>query len=435
MKQFSVGWSLIRIYTFLVYLFLFAPIVVVMVLAFNPKQFGIFPMEGFSFRWFIKLAQNEAIIAAFKNSLVLGSLTAVLSTAIGILAAMAFIRFDFPGKNTINTLLLSPIMIPEVVLGVALLLFLRWLQQPKSFALLLLGPYILTERLRPLLAASDDGRVVNITSGGMYTQKIDVDDLQSQRGEYSGAEAYARAKRGLMILTEEWAERWSDIAVNAMHPGWADTPGVETALPGFYRLTKPLLRTPEEGADTVVWLAAATEAGDVSGKFWLDREQHPSHLSDRTRESGAERHQLLETLMALHPWRKGPFELFGIHIDTEWRSDWKWERIKPHIRPLKDRSVLDIGCGNGAQTLQLAKRLNGDILAVDNHPPFLDELQRRAKTAGLAASSQDAGRDSAGLGPGRSPRRERRRSDVDQQPDLRRYPGLTQRRSRGLSCR
>jgi spermidine/putrescine transport system permease protein len=119
MKQFSIGWSLIRIYTFLVYVFLFAPIVVVMVLAFNPKQFGIFPMEGVSFRWFIKLAQNEAIIGAFKNSLVLGSLTAVLSTGIGILAALAFIRFDFPGKNTLNTVLLSPIMIPEVVLGVA----------------------------------------------------------------------------------------------------------------------------------------------------------------------------------------------------------------------------------------------------------------------------------------------------------------------------
>jgi spermidine/putrescine transport system permease protein len=144
MKQFSIGWSLIRIYTFLVYVFLFAPIVVVMVLAFNPKQFGIFPMEGVSFRWFIKLAQNEAIIGAFKNSLVLGSLTAVLSTGIGILAALAFIRFDFPGKNTLNTVLLSPIMIPEVVLGVALLLFLRFLQQPKSFALLLIGHVVLT---------------------------------------------------------------------------------------------------------------------------------------------------------------------------------------------------------------------------------------------------------------------------------------------------
>ncbi|MEJ2097495.1 MAG: ABC transporter permease [Deltaproteobacteria bacterium] len=144
MKNFSLGWTLIKIYTFFVYVFLFAPIVVVMVLAFNPQQFGIFPMEGFSFRWFVKLAHNEAIIGAFKNSLVLGSLTAVFSTAIGILAALAFIRFDFRGKNTINTMLLSPIMIPEVVLGVALLLFLRWLQQPKSFALLLIGHVVLT---------------------------------------------------------------------------------------------------------------------------------------------------------------------------------------------------------------------------------------------------------------------------------------------------
>ena len=144
MKHFSPGWTLIRIYTILVYIFMFAPIIVVIVLAFNPKQFGIFPMEGVSLRWFVKLAQNDSIIDAFKNSLVLGSLTAVMSTAIGILAALAFIRFEFPGKNTLNTLLLSPIMIPEVVLGVALLLFLRFLQQPKSFALLLIGHVVLT---------------------------------------------------------------------------------------------------------------------------------------------------------------------------------------------------------------------------------------------------------------------------------------------------
>jgi len=128
-----------------------------------------------------------------------------------------------------------------------------------------------------------------------------VDDLQSERGIYSGSVAYARAKRGLMILTEEWAERWADegIAVNAMHPGWADTPGVEESLPGFYRLTRYVLRRPEEGADTAVWLAAATEAGEVSGRFWLDREQHPSHLSCRTVESAAERTRLLAQLHEL----------------------------------------------------------------------------------------------------------------------------------------
>ena len=72
------------------------------------------------------------------------SLTAILATAIGIPAAMAFVRYEFPGKNTLNTLLLAPIMIPEVVLGVALLIFIRWLQQPKSFALLLIGHVVIT---------------------------------------------------------------------------------------------------------------------------------------------------------------------------------------------------------------------------------------------------------------------------------------------------
>jgi dehydrogenase/reductase SDR family protein 12 len=168
----------------------------------------------------------------------------------------------------------------------------------KSFALLLLAPAILTERLQPLLARAESPRVVNVLSGGMYTQKIRVDDLQSRKGTYSGSVAYARAKRGLMILTEEWSDGWREdgIVVNAMHPGWVDTPGVETALPGFYRATKRFLRTPDEGADTAVWLATSSEAGKVTGKFWLDRELHPSHLSDRTRETPDERRELLAAI-------------------------------------------------------------------------------------------------------------------------------------------
>ncbi len=138
------GWSLIRLYTILVYVFMFAPIVAVIILSFNPPQFGSFPMEGFTFNWYVDLAHNQTILRAFKNSMVLGSLTAILTTMIGVPAAMAFVRYDFPGKNTLNTLLIAPIMIPEVVLGVALLIFIRWLQQPKSFMLLLIGHVVLT---------------------------------------------------------------------------------------------------------------------------------------------------------------------------------------------------------------------------------------------------------------------------------------------------
>jgi tRNA (mo5U34)-methyltransferase len=63
--------------------------------------------------------------------------------------------------------------------------------------------------------------------------------------------------------------------------------------------------------------------------------------------SAEEKEQLESHLKQLHPWRKGPYDLFGVHLETEWHSDWKWQRIQPHIMPLKNRSVLDVGCGNG----------------------------------------------------------------------------------------
>lgn len=138
------GWSLIRLYTIAVYLFMFLPVAVVVLLSFNSNQFGSFPMEGLSFRWFVKLWENEAIVRAFRVSLLLGSLTAAVSTVLGILAALALVRYRFPAKNAITTLLIAPILIPEVVLAVALLLFLRWLAMPRSFLLLLMGHVIFT---------------------------------------------------------------------------------------------------------------------------------------------------------------------------------------------------------------------------------------------------------------------------------------------------
>lgn len=140
----TIAWLAIRLGTLLVYVFMFAPVLVVMLLSFNASQFGSFPMQGLSVRWFVALIENEAIVRAMKTSLLLGALTAVISTTMGVMAALAMVRYDFPGKRLISTALVAPILVPEVVLAVALLLFLRALDVPRSFFLLLMGHVIFT---------------------------------------------------------------------------------------------------------------------------------------------------------------------------------------------------------------------------------------------------------------------------------------------------
>lgn len=139
-----MGWGLIRLYAIAVYAFMFLPVAVVVLLSFNANQFGSFPMTGLSLRWFEALWNNDAVMRAFRTSLVLGLMTAVISTTLGILASLALVRYDLPGKNLITTALIAPILVPEVVLAVALLLFLNWLGIGKSFALLLAGHVIFT---------------------------------------------------------------------------------------------------------------------------------------------------------------------------------------------------------------------------------------------------------------------------------------------------
>lgn len=151
-----------------------------------------------------------------------------------------------------------------------------------------LGPVLLTEVIRPLLR--DHGaRVVQVSSGGMYTQPLPVDDPEFLHGRYQGAPAYARSKRMQVELGPVLQERWAsdDIAVHTMHPGWADTPGVASSLPLFRALTKPVLRDAAAGADTVVWLAA-TSPNPRGGQFWHDRAVRPTHYRDSTRPTPAE---------------------------------------------------------------------------------------------------------------------------------------------------
>jgi NAD(P)-dependent dehydrogenase (short-subunit alcohol dehydrogenase family) len=163
------------------------------------------------------------------------------------------------------------------------------------------GPFLLTGLLLPLLAASAPSRVINVSSGGMYTQKLAADDLQFEHGNFDGTTAYARTRRAQVVLTQLWAQRLSGtgVVVHCMHPGWADTPGLRASLPRFYRATKFLLRTPAEGADTIVWLGAAPQAAARSGGFWHDRRERSTHMVPGTTESAADRDELWQQCLWL----------------------------------------------------------------------------------------------------------------------------------------
>jgi NAD(P)-dependent dehydrogenase (short-subunit alcohol dehydrogenase family) len=153
------------------------------------------------------------------------------------------------------------------------------------------------------------GRVVWVSSGGMYGKKLSLDRLGSTAGSFDGVGAYADAKRAQVVLSEQLAKRLSarGITSNAMHPGWVTTPGVVRALPAFYALTRAILRSPHEGADTVVWLAGCKGIAHETGRFWFDRRAVPTHLRTATRESPQERDRL-------------------------WSAAWGWAGVEPPPR-------------------------------------------------------------------------------------------------------
>jgi NAD(P)-dependent dehydrogenase (short-subunit alcohol dehydrogenase family) len=132
----------------------------------------------------------------------------------------------------------------------------------------------------------------------MYTQKLALHDLEYKKEPYNGENAYARAKRGLVIVTKIWAKKYKTdgIVIHAMHPGWVATHGIRKSLPQFYKLTRSILRTPEQGADTIVWLAVAHEAADATGGFWFDRRPHIIDVVSGTRSTPQEGEQLFNAL-------------------------------------------------------------------------------------------------------------------------------------------
>jgi NAD(P)-dependent dehydrogenase (short-subunit alcohol dehydrogenase family) len=142
----------------------------------------------------------------------------------------------------------------------------------------LLGPHLLTQLLLPALTASGHGRIVNVAStaaGG-----LDLTDLQYQKRKYGGVKAYNATKQAQRMLTWALADRLkgTPVTANAMSPGFVKTGlnrNVKGPLAFVFKLMSPMQRTPVQGADTAVWLAASPEVEGKSGEFWVDRKSVP----------------------------------------------------------------------------------------------------------------------------------------------------------------
>lgn len=175
-----------------------------------------------------------------------------------------------------------------------------------TFALHVLGPFLLTALLLgPLRVAAGltgEARVLTVSSGGMYAARLDLDRLErASPATYRGAGAYALAKRAQVELGVEWARRLGGTAVvpATMHPGWVATSALAGGLPVAARLLAPLLRPPEEGADTLVWLASVAPGAIRPGGFYLDRRRRTTARLPGTASSAGARAAAFERVASL----------------------------------------------------------------------------------------------------------------------------------------
>jgi len=143
------------------------------------------------------------------------------------------------------------------------------------------GPFLLTSLLLDRLADSGTARVLTMSSGGMYTAPLTVSSLEMDAANYRGSAQYARAKRAQVTLNEMWAERFdgTGIRFHSLHPGWADTPGVDDALPAFSKLMGPLLRTADQGCTRSSGLPPISEHlwRSMACSGWIDALGRPTN--------------------------------------------------------------------------------------------------------------------------------------------------------------
>lgn len=165
----------------------------------------------------------------------------------------------------------------------------------RGFATNLLGHWVLDQGLRRGGALTAGSAIISMSSGGMYGAALDIKALQAtDAASHDGFTAYAQHKRAQVELTHHW-NRLGPGQPRAwvMHPGWVDTDGVRSALPGFRKVFKSVLRTADDGADTALWLAATRP--DTGEGIWLDRHRDSEHAFGFTRD-GAPADDLLAYL-------------------------------------------------------------------------------------------------------------------------------------------
>lgn len=158
-----------------------------------------------------------------------------------------------------------------------------------SFASNLLAHYQLTEGLLAHGLLGAGSVVVNVSSGGAYLFPLRLAALNvTDPRRYDGVVAYGMHKRAQMVLNQYWRAEHAarGIEFYVMHPGWADTAGVQRSLPRFRRLLRSVLRDAQSAADTAVWLAAARPAQGAADAVWFDRKARTAHLGALTRDTG-----------------------------------------------------------------------------------------------------------------------------------------------------
>jgi dehydrogenase/reductase SDR family protein 12 len=148
-----------------------------------------------------------------------------------------------------------------------------------NFATNTLGTYILTKALLPVISKAEKPRIIIVSSGGMLTQKLDAEDLNGEKRKFDGTFFYAQNKRQQVVIAEYFARAHPSIFTATMHPGWSDTPAVQTSMPSFRNMMINNLRTPEQGADCLVWMCCYPELEKLeNGAFFQDRVPVAKHL-------------------------------------------------------------------------------------------------------------------------------------------------------------